>query len=578
MTKHQKIKWILIFCLVMSCGIFLSLFCKTKYEVETVTVTGTSLESWSIEDSVLNGAPLKEKKSIYDLDTVGDITTLYITIFPTMDENGNMLDFSAFDLYTTPGQDYNPILNANVQFGDSDGKLNNLKNLDQVNATIGLRGNSTRSASFKSYRIKLKDDTESFNGQTVLNINKHVGDVSKITNKFCMDMMSQIDDLSSFLTNFMIVYIRDASLPKEEHKYEYYGLYTNVEQPNKSYLKRRGLDSNGSLYKATNFEFRMYPELKNVDDPEYVEADFETVLKIREGSDHSKLLKMLNDVNDMSQDFNQVFHRYFNEENYLTWIACNVLLGNEDTIASNFILYNPVNSLTWYILPWDYDGTFKFGKYRSTFFAPTPLMGGIQRLSGVLLHRRYFIQPGNIDKLTAKIDELLESFFTENQVNALIDKYRPVLNKTMSKYPDVMLLKMPPSELNKYLDQFHDHILVNYENYKASLEYPMPIFVSEPERKGDGSVHFTWETSYSYSGDFIKYNITLARDYKMKNMIFTQRGLINNYYDYMGKLPSGTYYLKVTVVDSNGNEQYSLDTYRSPSDGFVFGVREIVID
>ena len=64
MTKHQMVKWILIFCLVLSCGIFISLFQETKYEVETVAVTGTSLESWSIEDSVLNGAPLEEKKSI----------------------------------------------------------------------------------------------------------------------------------------------------------------------------------------------------------------------------------------------------------------------------------------------------------------------------------------------------------------------------------------------------------------------------------------------------------------------------------------------------------------------------------
>ncbi len=577
MTKHQMVKWILIFCLVLSCGIFISLFQETKYEVETVAVTGTSLESWSIEDSVLNGAPLEEKKSIYNLDTVGDVSTVYITVFPTEDENGNMLDFSAFDLHTARNHDYNPVLNANVQFGDSDGKLNDLKNLDQVNATIRVRGNSSRGASFKSYKVKLKEDTESFNGQTVLNINKHVGDVSKITNKFCMDMMSQIDDVSSFLTNFMIVYIRDASLPQNEQKYEYYGLYTNVEQPNKSYLKRRGLDSNGSLYKAMNFEFRMYPELKNVDDPEYDESAFETVLKIREGSDHSKLLKMLNDINDMNQDFNQVFHKYFNEENYLTWIACNVLLGNEDTIAHNFILYNPVNSLTWYMLPWDYDGTFKFGKHHSSFLAPTPLMG-IQRLSGVLLHRRYFMQPGNIDKLTAKIDELLETSFTEDQVNSLLDKYRPVLNDTMSKYPDVMLLEMSPSELNKYLNQFYNQILVNYDNYISALKYPMPMFVSEPERREDGSVHFTWETSYSYSGDFIKYNITLARDYKMKNMIFTQKGLINNYYDYTGKLPSGTYYLKVTAVDSNGNEQYSLDSYTSPVDGFVFGVREVVID
>ena len=72
-----------------------------------------------------------------------------------------------------------------------------------------------------------------------------------------------------------------------------------------------------------------------------------------------------------------------------------------------------------------------------------------------------------------------------------LSKYRPVLNDTMSKYPDVMLLEMSPSELNKYLNQFYNQILVNYDNYISALKYPMPMFVSEPERREDGSVGFT---------------------------------------------------------------------------------------
>ncbi len=561
---------------IVSCGLFVFLQDNSNQTV-AVNASKSDLDSWSISNSALNGAPLKENKNIYTQDDKGKITSVYITAFPTETDDGKTLNFSDFDLDTARSKEYNPVLNANVQFGNKSGGLSNLKNANQVNATIRLRGSSSRSAAIKSYKVKLKGNDDTFKGRTTLNLNKHVSDPSKITNKLCMDLMQTVDNMSSFQTDFMLVYIRDGSLPQSQQQYKYYGLYTNIEQPNKSYLKLRGLDENGSLYKAENFEFRQYPELKNVDDPNYDEAAFEKVLKIREGKDHTKLLTMLKDINDMNQDFNTVFHKYFNEDNYLTWMACNVLFGNEDTIAHNFILYNPQNSLTWYMLPWDFDGTFRIGKFVSNYNAPIPLKG-IQRMTGVLLHRRYFKQPGNIEKLTAKIEELLKTSFSKDKVNALLDDYRPVLAATMSKDPDVLIGKMPPNELNTYIDQFYSQIELNYQNYRESLKYPTPVFVSEPTRKDDGSVYFSWEPSYTFDDSFAKYNIILAKDYKMQNVIFQKKNLSETNYVYNQKLPAGTYYLKVFVTNDKGLEQYSLDFYHGELQNVrIFGVRQVVI-
>ncbi|MBH1941525.1 CotH kinase family protein [Mobilitalea sibirica] len=575
--KNTTISGIILGLMVISVITFYMLYQNTKYDTEELYSSDVIMDDWTLESSLLNGAALRENKNIYLDQDPKKLTKVYITVFPTEDEEGDILNFSAFDLHKSLDKKYNPILNANVQIVNEKDELNQNQNINSVNATIQVRGNSSRGASYKSYRIKMKDGADTFYGQSVLNLNKHQFDDSKIANKFSMDIMSRIENIASLRTNFMVVYIRDASLPADNQEYEYYGLYTHVEQPNKNYLRIRGFDDNGTLYKATNFEFRLTPQLKNVDDPAYNQEEFESVLSIREGKDHSKILKMLEEVNDPNKDFHQVFTTYFNEENYLTWLACNILLGNEDTISHNYILYNPTNSLTWYFLPWDYDGTFQFGEFESTNATPYTLKG-IQRLTGVQLHRRYFKQNGNLEKLTKKVEELLETAFSKSRVENLLNSYQTVLNKTMYLPPDLLISSMDPSEYKDYHDQFYEQIQLNYEKYSGSLKYPMPFFVSEPERTKETTTEFRWEASHDYQGDLITYGITLARDHTMQDIVFSEEGIVDTYYAYTKPIPEGTYYLEVTATDSEGNRQISLDYYKNESQKvYKYGIRQVVL-
>lgn len=555
--------------------LFAALYMGSRIPIEEAGKSGetSSLEGWDIAGSAANGIGLHEDKGIYEQDS--DIYDVYISVFPTKNDAGEMIDLSAFALHSARDHSYNPVLNCNVQILSEGQKPDPLLDLDHKNATIRVRGNSSRGASYKSYKVKLEEEAGTFLGQKNLNINKHAGDVSKISTKLQTDLLAHMDDIASYRTYYMRLWIRDASLPEEEQEFVYYGLYTEIEQPNKTYLETRGLSSNAVMYKASDFSFALNDALRNVDDPAYSEEEFETVLSIREGSNHEKLLAMLADVNDPARDFGEIFETYFDEDNYLTWLAFNLLMGNEDIINHNYIIYSPENALSWYFIPWDFDGALRFGEYRSSFSQPDSLRG-IQTLNTGILHRRYFRLEGSIEKFDDKMRELLDTVVTQERVDGLIDSYKPVLEKTMPLYPDIDLLDMSPAELIPYIDGMYDGILDNYEAFRRALEYPAPMFVSMPEVRSDGTIRFAWDASYSYQGRPITYNVRVYEDPRMQDLVFEQTGIEQTECISAQSLPEGTYYLKVTAVDSQGNEQFSLE-HVDGDNLFVFGLLEFEI-
>ncbi|MDE6945299.1 MAG: CotH kinase family protein [Lachnospiraceae bacterium] len=575
--KRWKIneKAALVLVTVAAAGLFGVLYANSLIPVEAPEggAGGSRLETWEIADSDLNGAGLHEDKGIYEQDS--SIYDVYISVFPTKDENGQMLDLSAFALHTARDHSYNPVLNCNIQILKEGKKPDPLLDLDHKNATIRVRGNSSRGATYKSYKVKLEEEAGTFFGQKNLNINKHSSDVSKISTKLQTDLLTQIDDIAGYRTYFMRLWIRDASLPEEEQEFVYYGLYTETEQPNKTYLETRGLGSNAAMYKASDFSFAMNDVLLNVDDPAYSEEAFETVLAIREGSDHEKLLEMLAAVNDTTTDFAEIFGTYFDEDNYLTWLAFNILMGNEDITNHNYILYNPDNALTWYFIPWDFDGALRFGEHRSTFSQPDSLRG-IQMLNVGILHRRYLRLEGSIGKLDDKMKELLANVMTKSRVNGLIDSYKPVLEKTMPFYPDIDLLDMEPDELFSYIDGIYSGILDNYEAFHKAAAYPSPMFVAAPERLADGSLRFAWEASYSYQGRPITYDLRVYEDAGMQKLLFEQTKIAQTEYIMQRGLAEGTYYLQVTAEDDLGKEQLSLEHVQN-TEQFVFGLLEFTV-
>ncbi|MFV0362708.1 MAG: CotH kinase family protein [Suipraeoptans sp.] len=542
---------------------FVILYVRNTVAVEEIpNQDSDTLIDWTLETSDMNNIPLEEDKSIYSDEPDGSLYDVYISVFPTKSDEGDMYDFNDFDLHESRDHTYNPVLNCNIQIVDEDETLDPLTAIDNKNATIRVRGNSARGDTYKSYKVKMSDEAATFFGQTTLNINKHSEDITKMATVLETRLLTQMDDITSFQTNYLRVWIRDTS-EGDDAGFKYYGIYTHIEQPNKSYLEKRGLSSNANMYKARDFSFQQSEVLKNVDDPEYSLEDFETVLTIREGNNHTKLLEMIDAVNDYEQDFQKVFDKYFNEENYLTWLAFNIIFGNTDIINHNFIIYNPDNSNTWYFMAWDFDGSLRFGDYESSLMKLPTSLRGIQKLNQSVIHRRFFRLNGSVDKLTAKIDELIDTVITRENVEELVSVFKPSLEKTVIYEPDLGLLDMTPDELNIYLDNLYDGIEENVQIHKESLQYPMPMYVMDPEERSDGSIYFTWDASYSYQGRTIQYNVKIYSDYNMEEMVYEENNISDTFLEYKEGLMDGIYYLYVTAVDSEGNEQLSMERYET---------------
>ena len=558
---------------------FAVLYAGSQAEIEAPMKAAThDLDAWQCSDSSLNGLPLGEDKGIYVQDS--GIYDIYLSVFPTKDDDGSMLQFSDFSRHTSMDHTYNPVLNCNIQILKEGKKPDPLLDLNNKNATIRVRGNSARGDAYKSYKVKLDEEAGTFYGQTILNINKHSSDITKVATKLLTDLLAGTDNIAGYRTYFMRLWIRDTSVPEEEQEFRYYGLYTETEQPNKSYLEARGLASNAVMYKARDFSFAPRRELRDVEDPAYDVYEFEQVLGLREASDHKKLLEMLEAVNDMTVDFEETFHTYFQEENYLTWLAFNLLMGNDDILNHNYILYSPENAKTWYFIPWDFDKALQFGEFEEQKDRPVSLKS-IQKLNMCILHRRYFRLDGSIEKIGRKMKELLETSITRERVAALIDSYKPVLEKTMLSMPDLMLLDMAPSEMTDYLDGLYDNIVSNYETFQEAVQYPAPMFVAQPVQLESGGIEFSWEPSFSYQGEPVTYHLALFEDYNMERLVLQQSGIEETSWIYEGALAPGTYYLLVTAKDSRGNEQLSLEHVESPQQSehwyYKDGLLEVMI-
>lgn len=521
---------------------------------------------------------VEENKEIYKQDNL--IYDAYISVFPTKDKEGAVADFSSFSLITDENRDYNPVLDCNVQILKEGEKPDAKTDLNSKNATIRVRGASTRVAEQKSFKVKLEKNADPFFGQTNLNINKHTQDETKIATKLQTDLLAEISNSFSYRTYFMRVWVRDTSLPETEQAFEYQGFYTEVEQPNEDYLTARGLDGNAVMYKANYFAFLPSDKIRNVDDPLYNEEEFETELGIQSGDNHEKLLEMITAVNDPSLDFKKVFHTYFDEDNYLTWLAFNLLMGNEDLTSHNYILLSPAHSKRWYFLPWDFDGALDFEQYKDTWSHRLSLKS-VQGLYASVLHRKYLRLDGSTEKLQRKMEELLEKNITRENVTQLVDSYKSVLEKALLVPPDLEYMKISSEELEERLDKIYDGVLQCYDLYKENVTYPAPMFVARPERLADGSVRFAWDESYSYQGLPVTYKIEVF-DAVMDKTIFCQENIKETSWILKEGLEPGTYFVRISAIDSEGHAQINLEHFNGQlADGNrvdVFGLLEFEIE
>jgi spore coat protein H len=528
----------------------------------------------------INSLPLRDNLELYDNQDPGSVVTMYMTVRRGNDSentNHSWAEVNSSTKYIFASEDpiVVPKAEAILQVGDEKGPLPSEFGYGQLvpNATVQIRGSTTSLAAQKSYKVELYKSAGLWRGQGTIDLNKHIFDVTRSKNKLSFDLMQMIPNMVSLRTQFVHLYVKDETVDPPGKAFVDYGLFTQIEQPNTRFLKNHMLDRFAQFYKATLFEFFRYPDqIRLADDPLYDEAAFQRVLEIKGNKDHTKLIQMLDDVNNFSIPIDTTFHKYFNEDNYFTWLAFNILVENYDTGSQNFYLYSPQNSQVWYFLPWDYDGAFARVTARGTEVDPN--FKGLVPYWGNVLHRRVLMVPENRAKLDRKLRALL-AILTPRQLNNMLNVYRKVTDQYVDRMPDELNLPGTLDWYDRAYSLIPDEPRNAYQLYQESLQSPMPFHLGTPVVVGN-NLRFDWGDAYDFQAQDIVYDFQVSKDWEFRSLVAEQSSLNGNRVE-IPMLGTGEYFWRVTATNEAGKSQVAFDDYLDNDRQFHFGMKYLYI-
>jgi spore coat protein H len=424
---------------------------------------------------------------------------------------------------------------------------------DIMNGVLKIKGEYTRFADQKSYSLKLDSKTDLFNKQRKFMLTKSQSDRSRMRNKLAFDLCRIIPNIPSLKVQFFHVFINSID----------YGLFNQPEAIRKEYLVNRGWNEDDHLYNAVEFLFRPLDELALTSDGEPVEkVEFEKFIEIKNGKEHSKLNEMINAV-ATTDNIDAVIATYFNRDNYMTWLAINMVLNNKDTIHHNFYLLNPLHSNTFYFLPWDYDGAWSSKKYlgKNEY--------GISAWWQSELHKKFLSVAKNRDDLYLLADELRANYITDAFIQRKIAEYENSVRGFQSIAPD-NAHNSDASWLND-ADYLWRSISDNITLYKDAIGDPMPFSI----RVGytDTNLTINWDESIDFEGDTIVYDLIVSSDANISNnaaRIINVTEINATSYTQNINLSAGAYYVQVISKELNNPSNYQISYRQEEIDGTTY--------
>lgn len=523
---------------------------------------------------------LRDNAALYAQDEDLSVETMYLTVF--RGEKGSRTDHSWAEINAYSVYDYEEMgveryqMYALLQAGDEKGPRAGEIGYGAFspNATVQIRGQSASESQQKSYKIELFKGAGTWRNQRTIALNKHPWDTLRFRNKLAFDLLEEIEQLIGLRTQFVHLYVKDTTGDNPQEFVDY-GLYTQVEQLNKTALRAHGLDDGSHLYKVNFFEFYRYEDVIRLEtDPAYDLGAFEQYLEVKGNSDHRKLIAMLEDVNDASLTPDEVIARHFDPENLAYYLAFEILLGNTDTQSRNMYLYSPSDSQRWYIIPWDHDMSLSRGEY--AFFEVSEQSAwevGISNYWGNMLFRRCLLSDSFRARLDAAMAELSQRM-TEEELRRRIEGYVSVVKPYVYAAPDVDYCLAESEVYDALAAQIPQEAALNERQYVESWEKPMPFYIGDPWTQ-EGKLMLSWDPAYDFDGEAMFYRVEVARDCGFEDVICAQEGLTQTELTLDTPEP-GEYYVRICATNASGYSQYAFD-YVVTEQGKHYGTRAFSI-
>ncbi len=549
---------------------------RTEQESEE-RVTGTPVEKEVLKETE---ETLSDNEEIYEEDDETSVVAMYLTVRPGNEADVTDHTWTEINTYDTYYYEDNDLDRYNceaiLQVGDENGPAEGEFGYGETtpNAAVQIRGQTSSRTSQKNYKIRIKEGKGEWRGQRTIALNKHVVDPTRFRNKLAYDLMKEIPQMMSARTQFVHLFVKDET-EGGNGEFTDYGLYTQVEQINKMYLRAHGLDSKGYLYKINFFEWYEYDELKLKTDAGYDEKAFEKYLEIKGCDDHRKLLELLEKVNDYAVPIEDIVEEHFDMENICYWMAFHILTGNYDVCARNCYLYSPQNSAKWYFISWDNDAAFSRTYYAmKNYTEGQSWEQGLTQFTHAVLFDRIFREEQYREMLSAAVEDLRENYLTREKINAMAERYAAVTKPYVYREPDQENVQLDVEEFDMVVSSLGTEIDENYGYYRESLDRPWPFYVGMPY-EDNGKLTVQWEVAYDADGEEVTYNFALARDYNFTDIIYSEENIRLPQISFE-PLEPGAYYMRVQAVNESGYVQDCYD-YVSTDEGKAYGAKTFTI-
>jgi spore coat protein H len=279
------------------------------------------------------------------------------------------------------------------------------------NVKIRYRGAWGRTWPKKPMKIFFNED-KMFNGQRRLNLNSGWRDPAFIRETLAYHIYHASGAAAS-TSRLARVHLNGAMR----------GLYVEVEQPDKEFLKRRGLKG-GTIFKASS-RAKMGDERAFGSVDEYRMHYEQETQKDQENS-FAELHKFCSQLEN-TQNAAEFFNRHVDLEKYINYLAATTLCQNWDGYNKNhFLVYDANESKKWFVLPWDLDRS--LGDHWDWSFgnARLPIELGTSRMPAITgwnrMHDRFFSDPTLRARFADRLQELLEKEFTTEKLHPVIDQ------------------------------------------------------------------------------------------------------------------------------------------------------------
>lgn len=320
----------------------------------------------------------------------------------------------SLEYYKDNGEQYIPARLAYVNGTDSV-ILDSIGVRYKGNSSYSLSGNSSR----KPFKFKFDEyRSQNFFSVGKLNFSNAIKDPTQMREKLAYDIIGEY--MPAPRAAFAKIYIDDSMI----------GLYTQVEQVDKKFLKRKFPSNKYNLYKSSDNGAPLNYITAN-------QSDYETFYELQTNekqNDWSALVTLLDKLNNTdSSEFVSVVGSMLDIDNCLQYLAFNMVLSNFDSYTGsgrNYYLYDDSASGAFKLVPWDLN--FAFGIYSNGWnvttvdaavtsnFEQRPLMKKL--LTNDSLKQVYF----------SYIRQMIDGAASLSVVSEKIDKYKALIEPVVA--------------------------------------------------------------------------------------------------------------------------------------------------